>query len=108
MVKAEVGAEKLPDRSFPWSDENEESTQFLLFRFIEGILSKAAALSQILIGRRSGGYCHCPEVPGRTHGCAMRSLHGWSLSLKRAHDCAVSFELFSAFKLSLNSHYAPI
>lgn len=38
--------EKLHDTCFPWSEENEESAQFLLFHFIKGIFNKAAALSQ--------------------------------------------------------------
>lgn len=38
--------ERLHDRSSAWSEENEESAQFLLFHFIKGIFSKAAALSQ--------------------------------------------------------------
>ncbi|RZA17858.1 MAG: response regulator, partial [Proteobacteria bacterium] len=37
--------ETVRDRSLPWSEENEESAQFLLFHFVKGIFSKAAALS---------------------------------------------------------------
>ncbi len=37
--------ETVRDRSIPWSEENEESAQFLLFHFVKGIFSKAAALS---------------------------------------------------------------
>jgi chemotaxis family two-component system sensor kinase Cph1 len=38
--------ENLHDTCFPWTEENEESAQFLLFHFIKGIFTKAASLSQ--------------------------------------------------------------
>ncbi|MBC7658255.1 MAG: response regulator [Chitinophagaceae bacterium] len=45
-VSFEAWVQKVSNCCFPWTEENEETAQFILFHFIKGIFSKAAALSQ--------------------------------------------------------------